>query len=588
MARLASVVFQFTAKPLHVYLHLIRPLRHCPALYRDRYWQERTIRVIVLPIRPLHGWALLRIRILLMTTPLLPPSHPRLTLPAWLDRLSIRAARFPWWALIIAIGLIVLFYSFATSTLYRRVILFVTDSPQVTTNRFARVGYSVQGADGNPRTVRGTLVAQDEATVTLETVREVRTPIMRADVANLTCGGQANADGSCPLGEPITLERVTSTGALIFEDLGKYRIVISTGETVDIRKTATASESRTPDKCRADTEGACVVALQLKPNSEGNTFRDVRLLEAAVDSITVEEVPAQFEVIQRKDIIRELDYRAEQCALNNLAGCDEGPFLTLFVTFGAFALACLLGLTFGLMRISSNPILTNIATLYVEVVRGVPLLVILLFVSFAFAPWFRDNFPIIAPNVTAFIWMVAGVVAAYFLIRGLLQRVPLDEAAQPVILIALLGAVLSAVVAYFAANSSLSFVQRAIIGLAFGYGAFLAELFRAGIQSIGKGQMEAARSLGMGYVQAMRYVILPQAFRVVVPPLGNEFIAILKDTSLIAVIAVPELTQRARLFASDTFQVFPSYITIAALYLCMTLFLSFLVRTVERRMNAGR
>jgi ABC-type amino acid transport system permease subunit len=113
-------------------------------------------------------------------------------------------------------------------------------------------------------------------------------------------------------------------------------------------------------------------------------------------------------------------------------------------------------------------------------------------------------------------------------------------------------------------------------------------LFRAGIQSIGRGQMEAARSLGMSYVQAMRHVILPQAFRVVLPPLGNEFIAILKDTSLIAVIAVAELTQKARLFASATYQVFPSYITIGALYLCMTLFLSFLVRTVERRLNMHR
>jgi polar amino acid transport system permease protein len=502
--------------------------------------------------------------------------------------LSARAARFPWWALIIAVGLVVLFYSFATSTLYRRVLLFVTDNPQVTTNRFARVGYSVQSVDGNPRTVRGTLIAQDAETVTLETEREVRTPILRADISILTCSGQANADGSCPLGEPVTLERVTTSGALIFEDLGKYRIVISTGETVDIRKTATAAEVRTPDKCRADPEGACMVTLQLKPNTEGNIFRNVRLLEEAVDSITVEEVPGTFEVIQRKDILQELDYRAEQCALNNLAGCDEGPFLTLIVTFGAFVLSCVLGLTFGLMRISANPILTNIATLYVEVVRGVPLLVILLFVNFAFAPWFRDEFPNLATNVIGFIWSVAGVVAAYLFLRGLSQRLPLDEAAQPAILVALLAAALSAVVSYFAANSDLSVLQRAILGLAFGYGAFLAELFRAGIQSIGKGQMEAARSLGMGYVQAMRYVILPQAFRVVVPPLGNEFIAILKDTSLIAVIAVPELTQRARLFASDTFQVFPSYITIAALYLLMTLFLSFLVRTVERRMNAGR
>jgi polar amino acid transport system permease protein len=126
-------------------------------------------------------------------------------------------------------------------------------------------------------------------------------------------------------------------------------------------------------------------------------------------------------------------------------------------------------------------------------------------------------------------------------------------------------------------------VQRAVLGLAFGYGAFSAELFRAGIQSIGHGQMEAARSLGMSYLQAMRFVILPQAFRVILPPLGNDFIAMLKDTSLIAFLALPELTQMARLFASNTYRPFESYLTIGVLYLCMTLFLSFVVRVIERR-----
>jgi glutamine transport system permease protein len=100
--------------------------------------------------------------------------------------------------------------------------------------------------------------------------------------------------------------------------------------------------------------------------------------------------------------------------------------------------------------------------------------------------------------------------------------------------------------------------------------------------------MEASRSLGMTYVQAMRFVILPQAFRVILPPLGNEFIAILKDTSLIAILALPDLTQMARLYATDTYRPFEPYLTIAVLYLVMTLFLSFMVRLVERRVSIPR
>jgi ABC-type amino acid transport system permease subunit len=122
-----------------------------------------------------------------------------------------------------------------------------------------------------------------------------------------------------------------------------------------------------------------------------------------------------------------------------------------------------------------------------------------------------------------------------------------------------------------------------VIGLGFGYGAYLAEVFRAGIQSIHRGQMEAARSLGMSYFQAMRYVILPQAIRVVLPPLGNDFIAMLKDSSLISVVALPEILQQGRLWVSRTFRAFEGYNTVALFYLVMTLLLSLLVRLVERR-----
>jgi polar amino acid transport system permease protein len=122
-----------------------------------------------------------------------------------------------------------------------------------------------------------------------------------------------------------------------------------------------------------------------------------------------------------------------------------------------------------------------------------------------------------------------------------------------------------------------------VLGLAFGYAAFLAEVFRAGIESIGRGQMEAARSLGMSYPQAMRTVILPQAIRVVLPPLGNDFIAMLKDSALISVLALPDLLQSGRLYITRTFQPIPVYIVVALLYILMTLFLSTIIRSMEKR-----
>jgi polar amino acid transport system permease protein len=126
---------------------------------------------------------------------------------------------------------------------------------------------------------------------------------------------------------------------------------------------------------------------------------------------------------------------------------------------------------------------------------------------------------------------------------------------------------------------------RAVIALALGYGAFEAEIFRAGIQSISKGQMEAARSLGMSYIQSMRFVILPQAIRRVLPPLGNDFIAMLKDSSLATVLAVNELTQLTRIRRSSTFRVMEAFNVAAFLYLAMTLLLSAAVRVLERKMK---
>ena len=124
------------------------------------------------------------------------------------------------------------------------------------------------------------------------------------------------------------------------------------------------------------------------------------------------------------------------------------------------------------------------------------------------------------------------------------------------------------------ANQTISSNTRGIIALAVIYGAFLAEVFRAGIESVPGGQMEAARSLGLNGGQAMRHVILPQAIRNVLPALGNDFIAMLKDSSLISVLAVRDITQMARLHSGSTFRFRESYLVLTFLYLSMTITLS--------------
>lgn len=210
----------------------------------------------------------------------------------------------------------------------------------------------------------------------------------------------------------------------------------------------------------------------------------------------------------------------------------QGIGITVQTTLYAYSLALVIGLIMGIGRVSRNVVFSNIARFYVEVVRGIPMLVLIFYIAFVAVVDFAGAFG------------VAG------------RDVPMNV--------------------------------RAIIALAVTYGAFLAEIFRAGIQSIDRGQMEAARSLGMSYGKAMRYVILPQAIRNVLPALGNDFVAMLKDSSLVSVLAVRDITQVARLHAGSTFRFREAYTVLAVLYLSMTLVLSTLVQWLERRMHAGR
>jgi len=129
----------------------------------------------------------------------------------------------------------------------------------------------------------------------------------------------------------------------------------------------------------------------------------------------------------------------------------------------------------------------------------------------------------------------------------------------------------------------MSRVVRGIVGISLGYAAYMAEIFRAGIEAVPKGQIEAARSMGLSGWQTARFVVLPQALRIVIPPLGNEFIAMLKDTSLLSVLSVRDITQRAREFQASNFEVFPPFNTVAMLYIVLTLMASSVAKTVERR-----
>jgi len=234
---------------------------------------------------------------------------------------------------------------------------------------------------------------------------------------------------------------------------------------------------------------------------------------------------------------------------DSFAFLTTGVSVTIRITLIAYVLATVAGLIVGLARTSKNTVLYTIGTLYVETARGVPLIVLMLYVAF-----------VIVPAVVALIHGIGAV-------------------AESIGLGSILGGLADLSI------RQINIEARGIIALAVGYGAYEAEVFRAGIQSISRGQMEAARSLGMTYTQAMRFIILPQAIRRVLPPLGNDFISMLKDSSLLTVLAVPELTQLGRIRRASTFRVFETFNVVTFLYLGMTLALSAVVRFIEQRLK---
>ncbi len=211
-----------------------------------------------------------------------------------------------------------------------------------------------------------------------------------------------------------------------------------------------------------------------------------------------------------------------------------GPYLlkgagyTIGMTAVSIFFGTLIGLAVCLGKMSKKKVPHYFAVGYIDLLRGTPLLVQILFIYFGIPNLLREIF--------------GGTYSMHPLVAGGIA---------------------------FSLNS----------------GAYMAEIFRAGIKSIDHGQMEAARSLGLNHSQSMRYIILPQAFRRIIPPLGNEIIILLKDTSLLSTIAVTEIVKQGQLYIGRTYAAFPTYLAIAIVYLIMTITISKLFHRLEERMS---
>ncbi|MEP7285899.1 MAG: amino acid ABC transporter permease [Chloroflexota bacterium] len=252
---------------------------------------------------------------------------------------------------------------------------------------------------------------------------------------------------------------------------------------------------------------------------------------------------------------------------------SAGLVLTIEVTLIAYIAAVTIGLIVALGRVSSNVFLHQISTFYVEIVRGIPTLVLMFYIALA-----------IIPAIIAGIYDLGDKIVVAHLLSTVHQTLshPMTIDSR-ITLLTMVGQALLQV-----SLRDFSEVARVIIALTVAYSAFLAEIFRAGIEAVDRGQIEAARALGMTQWQAMRHIVLRQAVRLVLPPLGNDFISMLKDSSLVSALGVSDITLLGKLYASSTFLVFEPYTVVAYLYLVMTLLLSLIVKWIEASMARER
>lgn len=245
---------------------------------------------------------------------------------------------------------------------------------------------------------------------------------------------------------------------------------------------------------------------------------------------------------------------------------QEGIWTTIWVSVVAYVIALILGLFVALLRRSSNTVVYQAVTFYVEAVRGIPTLILIYYMALALIP------EIIYLGNDLGEWLTHLKITAV-----------LTDSATLEITFERIGTQLADFKTRDFPNS-----YRAIIGLAMSYSAFLSEVFRAGIDSIGIGQIEASRSLGMTRWQTMRLIVLPQAIRIILPPLGNDFIAMLKESSLVSVLGVPDITRRGQTYATSTFSFFQVYNVVALTYLVLTLSLSMTVKLLETYLDRGQ
>ena len=219
------------------------------------------------------------------------------------------------------------------------------------------------------------------------------------------------------------------------------------------------------------------------------------------------------------------------------ASIGHGVVVTLELTAISMIIGTILGVVFAVMRLSPNPMVRTAAFAYVNFFRGTPVLVQLLF-------WFN--------------------LAALY----------------PVITLGIPGV-------YLDANQLITPLTAAILGLGLNQGAYMSEIVRAGILSVDNGQIEAAEALGITRIQTIRRIVLPQAMRVIIPPTGNETIGMLKSTSLVSVIAVPELLYSAQVIYARTFETIPMLIVASLWYLLITSILTIGQYYLERRFARG-
>lgn len=230
---------------------------------------------------------------------------------------------------------------------------------------------------------------------------------------------------------------------------------------------------------------------------------------------------------------------ANQIYADVMSTLMRGIGVTVMVTLIAFGAASVLGLMLALAGMSRFIVLRQIARLYIEIVRGIPIMVLLLYVAFAAAP--------------ALVYAVNWVQEWFGFELWRTRDFPL--------------------------------IARAIIALTIAYSAFLAEVFRAGLLSVEKGQIEAAQSLGLNGWQRFRHIVCPQAFRTILPPLGNDFVAMVKDSSLVSVLGVADITQLGKVMAAGNFRYFETYNVVALVYLTMTIALSLALRQLEKKLR---